>query len=663
MGVTVIGPPTGEFPYVVASPVIELRRSWADDWEYEPELELVRASGAVGGQDLGSCELKRRYGRGKQPYEGAMSTRESWDLNGWWVRMNLPTEQGIFCEWVGRIGDESRDIQGIIAVGEETYRSGAQHWVAFSPLQILRKVPISRSYWLVDDEEVALDWVPDVNGRDDRNMLVGNRSATKSNGTYLFGGTDLWTREQYLEYIIKRFVEQTEGDGPEWRMGGQVDLLAGISDTIPSGLTQTADQVLARLIPRQLGIDYKIAHDDQGFSIEVYAISAEEWSFGGATLPRNPNTVRIEVSDAIDILSARVERSQDQRYRKIRVIGARLLVCCSLRGNVEEDKATLVPKWSASLEEAYKEGTGNAEDTPADHDAVRQGDEFRAVYRQYGAPDDWDHNDGLAAPVLDALGGTVSKKSGDYQNQVRNTLSFLPLQEGVDYGTIPATNKNPDGHQPDFLPPAAWVYEPAAYGSIARYVLAEEKEIGVSASRTDWGVFLHATPNHLLALNRWSGARPSETDPLFDYDKLVATIALRTDQRLVLEAELPGADPSDGVLEIAVPDAEMWLLAPNTVVGIQGYGSLKLSGYVWRILRDDGARMRLVMAGAIGRYQNERARAEIVFKGLLPWSDMLGQVLTFVEQGGDLERVQTPITSIEWQADGKPTTTIRTGFA
>jgi hypothetical protein len=127
--------------------------------------------------------------------------------------------------------------------------------------------------------------------------------------------------------------------------------------------------------------------------------------------------------------------------------------------------------------------------------------------------------------------------------------------------------------------------------------LAEEKGISVSVSDTDWGVFLQATPNHLLALNHWSGATDSGTDPLYDYSKLIATIALETDQRLELTYELPEGDGS--TMDIVARDAELWVLAPNTVVGVTPGGVLKVSPpYAWTI-RNDAERLSFVMAGAI----------------------------------------------------------------
>ena len=71
------------------------------------------------------------------------------------------------------------------------------------------------------------------------------------------------------------------------------------------------------------------------------------------------------------------------------------------------------------------------------------------------------------------------------------------------------------------------------------------------------------------------------------------------------------------------------------------------------------------MAGAIARHQRARARAEIQAVGLVPWADLLGKILSTINEGGDAHDVGAPLTSIEWSmdSDGIGQTVIRTGFA
>ena len=143
---------------------------------------------------------------------------------------------------------------------------------------------------------------------------------------------------------------------------------------------------------------------------------------------------------------------------------------------------------------------------------------------------------------------------------------------------------------------------------------------------------------------------------------MIATVAFESDHRLELEWEqFPAAQPSSGTLVIEDPQAEFWYLARDTVVGLDTDGKFKIAGPI--TLRDDTPRLSLLMAGAIARYHKERARAEITIKGLVPWGDLLGQVLTVIDDGGDSQTIQGVITSVDWTGGEHPMTVVRTGFA
>ena len=147
----------------------------------------------------------------------------------------------------------------------------------------------------------------------------------------------------------------------------------------------------------------------------------------------------------------------------------------------------------------------------------------------------------------------------------------------------------------------------------------------------------------------------------------MATIAFRTDKRLFVEAEIPGAAPSDGVYEVAVPGAEYWFVAPDTAIGPDPSDPTALETIGPLELRNDADRLALVMAGTIARYYNTRCRAAITVQGCLPWTGLLGQILTVVEEGGAAHQIQAPITSAEWfwpdGPDQAPQTILRTGYA
>jgi hypothetical protein len=777
MPTTIIGGGAATIPLAVHTPVIFTRKNWGDNapentWEIRYDLQLVRAVATTAGQDLGSIELIYRYGHVREPDASGFADRMPVDLRGYWVRVCFIGEEGLHTVWVGKIFGEGRDPHG-----SSDNPSGVQHYTAYEPLQILRRVHLGKSYWWQDDQVQTIGWIPDMNVRDSRGTIVGNRSSVRvyngseteeSNiGSYLYGGTDTWTRVDYLEYLLHNFVDEADYDptGPAWTFSGQLDALEELTDSVPVAQGTSVAEVVRRLISTRIGLDYKIvpvagsgdptdpAYDPiVGFDLQVFALQSQEYSFGGVTLPTNPNTVRIERANSIDIPRARIAQTDDHRYGSIRVSGAKIVVCCSLyaadQGEGGEAIAKdLVPKWTAALESAYLAGTGNPNDLGSEHDMAREATQYAPVFQLYGAPTDWTAKSTKAAPVLDLSGTLLQTSSGNWQGQVRRTLAHLPLLEGYDYRVVIPFSNNPTGHQPDFLAPMAWVYDGREATEHKGWRALEQLNVNLSVLHNDWGIKIDPSPNQLFAKNHWEGQPQTGTltirtsdskgmvgitghpytvqdmvavrwtdlggesaervnmtvtevtantiivnagsgdalpeqgytvtvqyvpqsdltlsvqDEGFDYETLIATLALETDQRLTLGVDLPGARPEDGTLELPVPDAECWVLAPQTVVGVDGRGQLIKSPNSYVELRNDSTRMALIMAGAIARYQSERGRAEILVKGLRPWLHLLGQMLTVVETDGVEIPVHAPITSIAWETEGAPSTIIRTGFA
>jgi len=649
--------------------MLEVRKLWADDWQYMPELEMRRCVDASAAHDLPILEFRRTYGRAKSPHDNTIPTagspREPIDLSGYWARMRLVGEHGLSLEWVGRVNAESRDVHGT-----SDYLSGVQTWVAYGPGQILRKTQVYQSIWSQWNLEQTLGWIPSMNGRGAHNSIVGNRSAEKSKPspssaieTYCYGGTDVWSRFDYAEYILGRFVDESDDSGPAWWLGGWACELAALTDTISFSGGETVADILRKLISTRQGFDYTIVPADEGFEIYVYALTAEEWQYGGATLPRNPVRFDVRLKNEKHLIHTQIVRTDEQKFGKIVVLGRRIVVCCTL------DYATLEGKWPEDLETAYKAGTGNPDDDAEDHDKARQADRFHPVYQYFGAPADWDWHEELARVELDRSGNVVAVCTGDYQNKVRRTLTRLPLREGFDYTTDPPTDSNPSGYEAEYRNIEAWLYvEDEQTGwppsSSGRYVSVDMLGIALSASGADWGIILNPSPNHLLAKNHWDDANETDKEPLYDYETLVATIAIETDQRFAMVYEIPDAKPSDGTLVVSVPDAELWWLAPSTVIGVDIHGVLMESPSDGIVLRNDADRMALAMAGAISRYRDARAKMELTFKGLLPRSHWIGQIIGVVDEGGNTHEIRAPVTSVEWiTTDTDVTTIIRTGFA
>ena len=675
MPITIIGPQTSPFPSRVLTPMVDVKRAWSDAWIPVPELRLRQAVLAMSSQQASTCQIVYPYGRLKQPWQSSVGVYLPWDLSRWWLRVRFFSREGVHVAWVGRIATEDRELHGAAVTA-----SGVQSWVAWGPDDILRKIAVSESYWLNDTFDSGrakrIQWVPAMNGRDERKSLVGNRSATQIDDVYLYGGADTWTHYEYAQYLIHHFIDESATGGPTWTLGGQADILKDFQTTIEMEVTQTAEEILHALIPRHLGVDYVIYHTAAGFEIFVFPLTAVDMSFGGKRLPKNPRLVRVVASTSHENRMTRIVKTAEHQYEKIRVLGARCVACFSLWGDDAQppnawQQDTLESKWTSALETAYEAGAGtSAWLTAEDHDRARQDERFRPVFQFLAAPDDWDPRDQKMPVKFDSDGQYDASNTDDYQVKVRETLDWTPLREGFDYTQDPPADGNPAGHQPDLLPPAVWICDLNSFDPATEpvYYRADQVKVAVDAPGEQWGVQLSAGPNHRMAQTHFSGAKPSAHLPEFDYDMSVATIAIRTDQRLSLTLEIPGgAARSGGTMDVQVEDAEFWVLLGDTVVGIDADGHLKRSPPDPVVLRNDRSRILQVMAGALSRYYTARCRAEIQQAGLHAWGLLVGQILVAVEQAGNAQIIQAPITAVEWTVpegdDPQPLTTIRTGFA
>jgi len=659
--------------------MIDQKKGWFEDWSYEPELELESVSYSSAGTGVDSCSFTRKYGEVRPPWESGFVLRKPLTVLDAWIRVRIPVEDDFETVFIGRIDADSRDVwnSGHIPTPEgepdPENAKGVQSFTAYGPLRTLQKADITGSVWIGSDflTEDTLDRVEDVNGRDQRRLLVGNRTTALSGETYLFGGDELWTHDQFATYLLKRFVEDLSPSGdPKWRLAGAVEAISERTDLIQVNTGETVAEVLAKLIPNQIGLDYVIQpykadpedEIEEGFELWIFALSDREWSFGNATLPSNPNTLQVDSPRPRFAQSVILSNTQENEYDRIRVVGEPYVVACSLEGDlVPGGNQNLVPKWSASTEVDYLDAGGG---TAEERDAIRRRDFFRQVYRQFGAPVDWNHNSGDAAPLVDFEGNLLVGEIAPFQNKVRETLRWLPMREGFDYTVDPPIDLNAGNAIPDQLSATAWIYDQLGY---ARYFPCEAANISVSVSGTDWGVFLFAEPNHILGLDHLDPVLDPSLHrfPVFDYEESVATIAFRSDLRLTLGVDVDSKRIDASVKVIEVADAEFWYLAPNTVVGVAEDGSLERSPATPVVLRNDSDRMALIMAGALSRYFDFRARAEIAWIGYIPTAAAVGFVLTVVDDGGFTNHIHAPITSVTWtrQSDTTGETRLRAGFA
>lgn len=678
MSITIIGGAgNGNTPYpaVFAPPIIEIAKDWATLMSVQsivvnPELVLVSCA-VHAGSTMSTCEIERRYGNVKFPHDPDFNKTPAKDITGWWLRMSILDDQGNpSVQFIGQIEASSR-----VMTGTHTDGSGVQNWVASGGLKTLQRITISEAGFIDDGTGVVtkVGWIPAMNAHDKRGLLVGNKSLSgDAKSSYYYGGIQTWTHLDYLRYIVGVFVQQTTG--PKWTIGGQTDILQSLQTTIQFPQAINAAEMLKHLIPVKYGVDFKIIPTVTGFEISVFALLDSAFAIAGVTMPANPDIVKVIRTGDISLFETHVVESSERRVDKVQVCGKRIVVCGTLKGD-QAGGVSLVKKWSDSVEADYKDAGGfNSSSTSEQADKARKRDKYRDVYQHLGAPVPWDM-DGNNWNVSCKDDGTLTT-SGQIQNSVRKTLPWLPLKEGFDYSQTPPKDNTLalTNDIPDFRPPLIIVYDPQSQDDngnpTPQYFLAEHRGIGCHVAHNDWGVWLHASPNHLMGLNHFQsneGAGPdySEKDPKFDYEHTIATVAIESNHRLKLTYNMPpNLAAGDGsVMTIIDEGAEAWVLLPSTVVDLNDSGFPVYGGTQQVELRNDKSRLALIMAGAVTKYINERFRCQLVSKGFGAWGDLLGKILTVIQQGDIVQTVGAPITSVEWILGQSPQMIAKAGYA
>lgn len=660
-----IGPNVFTYPYRRGNAYVYVKKNWADEWELIDDLKFISGSGMPAGRGLGRCEISHRYGFKKEPWWSDFASDFSNRYMGHWIMVRLTGDQNNMSDfWYGRIYDNLMNVYGSDA-GE----SGMQTYTAYEPLQELRMQPITDSVFVDQGQLKEIGWVPTFNQRDDNNMLIGNRTNVRQPNVYHFGGVDLWTRYDILEYLLYYY---TDPNGPVWKIDGDtkiLKLLGGMKDSIKINEGSTISDSLSTLIPRKLGLDFDIVpyygeniSEIKGFTLHIFSLTSDDISFAGYTLPGNKDILRLEL-ETVEIEDRKFEKALEMKYTSIRVCGERMVVCKSLLGRKKEDDTNrtaydLEGKWSPGTEGTYQSpGGGSAKN----NDDIRKEERFNNVYAAIGALVSW----GFPGPILNNE-GEVTGTGASYQTTIRETMPILPLMYGYDYTQTPAANSNPDNYTPDFLRPMAFIYD----DQNSKWVAAEKfaDSIGILAMDNDWGLYLKTKYNHLLAKNNWpGGAEATSRKPLLDYEKVCMTIAFKTDHRLKISKKL-GPKPKIGeknkdeerILEIQVPGAELWYLDADTILDVQN-GSLQTTSVDAVILRNDADRLKPWLAGAQAWYQSSRVRGDITIQAWQPWRYMLGKYLQPYSQGNAVSEWRAPFTSIEWTEDGK--TILRLGYA
>ncbi len=654
---------------------ISHKAAWNDaSWTPQPNIEVLDVSYVTPSDDLATLSLRYRYGQVKTPAAANVATLTPLNLDNKWVRVQYdygpagtPDIKNLF---VGRFSEETREVNAFPTAGTAT---GTQVFTAYGPYQLMRKRSVHRSVWAdgAAPNVKTINWLPPLNSYDQRNTIVGNRSTAIYGDSFVYSAdAEVWNYKQYVEYLIQRFLKSTNAKDPPWSLKGDTNALADLEKlTQPIIWPETASvaDMLHELINRQAGFDWYVRYggtlDAPEFEIYVHTLTATDVTFGSSTIRANPNVTQLSVENNASLNILQVEKSKSQEYSRLRVIGNRLVVTGSFI-RVESAGSVIKDGWEASLETEYETGAGIPPITAQQNDDYRSNDKFRDVYQFHHVVRD-------TTNLIDSFFPSVND-AGDYsfltraknQDFIRETLSWTALRQGWEYFATFPTDPTPADTEPSYLPPQVWLQRAGA-SDTDPYVNAERSGVGVSPLPNDWGVQLYAFPNHAIADGKFTATNASEVTPAYKYDYMAFTVSWLADERFRMEKTLTADPPNaDGVLDIYVPSAELWLICPDTIYGLDQNGAFRKSNANGMEARNDKDKLELAMAGAVARYQENRNRASVTLWGIFPPDGTLGYILEAINDGTTgTQEIKAPITSVRWNFDGQHTTTIKAGYA
>ena len=701
-------PSGGIDPEAINQAWIETKTAWSDPWEWQPELVPISCEVMAGSQGLGSATFRLFYGpQIKEWWADAFESVDKFGtLAGAWIRIRVVIDETPVTLFCGRVEAPQEQISGDQtqnAAGAEKPQ-GVQHWIAYGPLKMLERMRFARSYWEKTSDHTALEleWLPDINIRHGDVNPVGNRSDNTipngGNPVYVFGGSSTWTARNVLDHAINFYanapVAVPNADRPEWRSAGDLFGAGSIQNLTPQIRWQSVNnmrELCSQLIPLDRGNDFVPEYwetvnssgvtTDEGFQIRVFGLvdASVNASFEGYDALKNYAVNPINASDS-KAHRVTIERANIEKYDKVRISGDRIISVMSVgdTSGTTNLAGTLIRGWTAAEEAAYLAGDTTGGALADAHAAYRRDERFRYVFQKFlidmYSTGNFNFQSGTANPVFAADGSVsvVSGNSSKYQSYEIGTLAKLPLLAGWDYTTATPTSRNPYSTQIDYLPPIVYLKDTGRTGKFvpankANALNPHYPNCEVSALEHDIGVLLRADPNHVLAKNHWSGAKPDRFDPTlmgFDWTSMVATIAVETDHRPFVEKSLDaGFKSNDGsVKDMFVPTAQYWWLSPYTVVGVSPAGVLLRAPSAGVALRNDIELLKSYMPGVIARFQYERLRATVQRDARIEnWAGFVGTILGLTGEQGELD-TKPPITAVRWDFE-KVTTTLYAGHA
>lgn len=601
-------------------PKVYVKNNWDDPWLFIEGLRALRSIRTVS-PSTSQADFVWHFGRlrnkGNPP-----ELRDPLKLIDYYVKitgLHASGEEELL--WVGIMVDDERQF--------DYHGRGIQNYKAFGLEHVLDRIPINKAY-VSTNRGVGgeIEWAPSFNelttGRQ-RSLDVTTRriKGNRHDLDNLFGESgELWNLRQACTYVLDQFGTFST---VTFNLAGQIDALEQFDRGIWEQEGKTVKGFLDTYVSRNVGMGWLIALRDSGIvPIEIFTITDQPITVGPITLPANDSTAPFfmprvhpfghvwnigvlryansEVVDSITVQGERVKYTNTWSYTD---------------QNLEKG-------WTDALFNEYNQLPvgGNL----AIKEMERSTDKYSNVFALHKVPsgaNGWDGTvgDGIGGlllqriPVADddgvvlllpIIGGADNRDFTLFDKRFEGMLPFL---DGWDYSQNPPVDNNAQGVDSSFRAILGIMKDPRdnTYVVIDRM---DHKAPGrlhacsILPYDRAFGVRIHSSPRHHIGRGVFTGK--STFRPEIDYRTLILTATHKADCRQHIKASNPTRHSTTRELVITVPDAEYWIVAPNTVLDVDAQGALLRIHPNNLTVRDDLAKLQAVSAFARAYYFQQR---------------------------------------------------------
>ena len=665
------------------------KSEWAGDWgAADQRLTCLRVTEALP-PGIGTASFTASYGKGY--YEDNTDITDGASTVSYinkYVKVAIADddiEANAVIQFIGRFLPETFDLLGKYEnASEDVVVTAGQEILAYD-MSAMLTTGINGAWVLSGSQGKYIERSLSFNVSNSAGELFGNRSTndiTVSSTAIKLISTDgkLWNAWDLLKHIITLYQPQS---GPVYMLRDDATtasvkeaLLSYESLWNLSGLNLR--DAIIRILQRKRGWIWYVDATGANPEIVINTVIGSAISIDSITIPANYNQQAVDLWAYGDDISVKVTDDNRQKYDRIEVWGEPVKSCFTVSVN----DGTLEKGWGDDIETQYKAAkstvTGYSSWTAArkaaENDRYRAEEKFNTVYTTFKIPDsfNWEIDSWKANPVVDDS-GVVLTLAANYHNADRVLYPQLPLRQGWDYTTDPPTPPTVSVEANDeYMPVLVWGITPA--GNMVRLDKSTPAAARVRPLKTGMGIEVKFNPQYILAGTVFSDAEPGLYDDLnfyesdgesnnyywYDYQTLYATVFAETDQRLKVAADINTTGELLNTLVIHEPGAELWLIDPNAIIGLDADGNDVNSAV--SILRNDVNRLQAVLAGAIAWYGSERNRLSLTTGGIVKAAP-IGSYLTDTVNVGNMTTLGTVVSSITLNFNAKkPTSILLTDF-